>query len=718
MTESRMRRTHYRSCTLCEAGCGVAVESDDGRVVGIRGDDADPFSRGYLCPKGVALADLHEDPDRLRQPLVRDGKTFRQVGWDEAFDLVARRLGEVRAAHGADALAVYQGNPTVHNLGLMSLGQLFFRTLGTRNCFSSSSVDQLPHMVAAHLMFGDGVMMPVPDIDRTELFLCFGANPVVSNGSVMTAPDVRGRLKAVRARGGKVIVVDPRRTETADLADAHIFLRPGTDALLLLSMLHVIFAEKLERPGRVGAFCDGVEDLRQLVLAYAPTVTADTTGVAPDAAVGLARQFAAARGVAYGRVGLCTQEFGGLAAWLLYALNLVCGRLDEVGGMMFSAPAVDTSSLLKVVAGGRLGFARWHSRVRGLPEFYGELPVVALAEEIETPGPGQVRALITSAGNPVLSTPNGTRLDRALAGLDFMVSIDPYLNETTRWAHVILPPTSVLERSHYDLALAGYAVRNVAKYSPPAFARKAGQRHDWEICLELWARLGPGYRRLLKPALLRSGPEGLLDLALRVGPYGWRRGRAGLSLAKLRAHPHGIDLGPLEPCLPGRLNTPDRRIQVTPRLLLADVARLRKRLAEAPRRTGLVLIGRRQLRSNNSWCHNTPRLMRGKPRCTLLIHPEDAAPRGVRDGDMVVLASHAGRIEVSAQVSEEIMRGVVSLPHGWGHQRDGVRLGVARSVAGASANDVTSEEFIDVLTGTAALSGVAVEVTRASARSD
>jgi anaerobic selenocysteine-containing dehydrogenase len=711
MTESRLRRTHHRSCTLCEAGCGVAVEIDDGRVVGIRGDDADPFSRGYLCPKGVALADLHEDPDRLRQPLVRDGKTFRQAGWDEAFDLVARRLGEVRAAHGADALAVYQGNPTVHNLGLMTLGQLFFRTLGTRNCFSSSSVDQLPHMVAAHLMFGDGLMMPVPDIDRTELFLCFGANPVVSNGSLMTAPDLRGRLKAVRARGGKVIVVDPRRTETADLADAHVFLHPGTDALLLLSMLHVIFAEQLERPGRVGAFCDGVEDLRQLALAYAPTVTADTTGVAPDAAVGLARQFAAARGVAYGRIGLCTQEFGGLAAWLLYALNLVCGRLDEVGGMMFSAPAVDTSTLFKVMARGRLGFARWHSRVRGLPEFYGELPVVALAEEIETPGPGQVRALITSAGNPVLSTPNGTRLDRALAGLDFMVSIDPYVNETTRWAHVILPPTSPLERSHYDLALARYAVRNVAKYSPPAFGRNAGQRHDWEICLELWARLGPGYRRLLKPALLRSGPEALLDLAIRVGPYGWRRGRAGLSLAKLRAHPHGIDLGPLEPCLPRRLNTPDRRIQVTPRPLLADIARLRKRLAEAPPRTGLVLIGRRQLRSNNSWCHNAPRLMRGKPRCTLLIHPEDAAPRGVRDGDMVVLASHAGRIQVSAQVSEEIMRGVVSLPHGWGHQRDGVRLGVARSVAGASANDVTSEGFIDVLTGTAALSGVAVEVT-------
>jgi anaerobic selenocysteine-containing dehydrogenase len=717
-----VRQTHYRSCTLCEATCGVAIEVEGDRVVSIRGDDADPFSQGYICPKATALADLHEDPDRLRTPMIREGETWRAASWDEALDLVARRLSEIQAQHGKDALAVYQGNPTAHNLGLLTFAQVALRKLGTRNCFSATSVDQLPHMLAALLMFGDALMMAVPDVDRTDFFLCLGGNPLVSNGSIMTAPDMKRRLKGVRARGGRVVVVDPRRTETAEIADQHLFIRPGTDALLLLSMIHVIFAERLAKPGRVGQFMDGLSELEAIAREYAPETTALATGIAPDDVKQLARDFARAKGVAYGRVGLCTNEFGGLAAWLVYALNLVCGRMDEIGGMMWTTAAVDLEQMAKLV-GFEVGFDRWRSRVRGLPEFGGELPVVTLAEEIETPGEGQIRALITCAGNPVLSTPNGARLDRALETLEFMVSMDPYLNETTRHAHVILPGTSPLERSHYDLALFSFAVRNVAKYSPPLFERGPDQRHDWEIAVELWTRMGmPGTplprlaRGAVKTALLKLQPEAVIDLGLRIGAHGVRKGRRGLTLAKLRAQPHGVDLGPLESRLPGRLRTSDKRVKLAPAAFVGDLARLKQRMAEWTRASGdLVLIGRRQLRSNNSWCHNSARLVKGKARCTLLIHPRDASARGIGDGDTVELASRTGSVRVPAEVSDEIMPGVVSLPHGWGHDRRGTRLAVASSVPGASVNDVTAEDHLDTLSGTAALSGLGVAVTRVAA---
>ncbi len=682
----------------------MAVEVEGDRVVSIRGDEKDPFSRGYICPKATALADLHADPDRLRHPMVREGTAWREVGWDEAFDLVAARITAVQRAHGRDAVAVYQGNPTAHSLGLLTFGQLFLRKLGTKNCYSATSADQLPHMLAAHAMFGDALLMPVPDLDRTDFFLCLGGNPLVSNGSIMTAPDMRGRLKALRARGGKVVVVDPRRSETADIADQHLFIRPGSDALLLLAMLHVIFAERLARPGRAGAFLDGLAELEQAAHEFSPEATARATGIAPAEVRTLVRELAASRGVVYGRIGLCTQEFGGLGAWLAYAINVVLGRIDEPGGVMFTSPAVDVEPLLRTLGHG-LTFGSYKSRVRGLPEFGGELPVVALAEEMDTPGPGQIRAFICSAGNPVLSTPNGTRLERALPNLEFFVAIDMYMNETSRHAHVILPPTSPLEHSHYDLALATLAVRNVAKYSPAVFERAADQRHDAEICLELWSRLGMPklVGRALRPALRRLKPEAILELALRTGRY-------KLSLAKLRAAPHGIDLGPLQPRLPERLRTPAKRIALAPRLYLDDLPRLRARLA-APA-SELVLIGRRHLRSNNSWCHNSARLVKGKARCTLLINPADAAARGIADGDTVELASKTGSVRVPAEVSDEIMTGVVSLPHGWGHDRAGTRLGVASASPGASVNDVTSEELYDPLSGNAALSGLVVAVTR------
>jgi anaerobic selenocysteine-containing dehydrogenase len=701
--------THFHTCTLCEATCGIAVTVEGGQVVDIRGDEDDPFSKGYICPKATALADLQHDPDRLRRPVVRAGESWREVGWDEAFDLVGSRLREVRARHGADALAVYQGNPSAHNLGLLTYGQILFRGLGTRNLFSATSVDQLPQMLASYLMLGNQVLLPVPDIDRTDLFVCLGANPAVSNGSIMTAPNVRARLKAIRARGGQVVVIDPRRTETAALADRHLFLRPGTDALLLLSIANVLFAEDLIRLGRLGRYVSGVDGLRSAASNFAPEVTAGATGVSAEDVRWLARSLARTpRAVLYGRVGTCTQEFGGLTAWLVLAINVLTGHLDELGGPMFTTPAVDAVPLVGATRfRGSLG--RWRSRVRGLPEFGGELPVAVLAEEIETPGDGQIRALITSAGNPVLSTPNGARLEKALAGLDFMVSIDPFINETTRFADVILPPTVHLERPHYELALANYSVRNVAKYAPPVFERGPDQRHDWEICVELAARLlGRGGGAVAGVLGRRLPPESLLDLWLRTGPHGLRRGLRGLSLSRLKQQPHGVDLGPLEPRLPGRLGLRSRKINLAPRQYLDDLPRLRGRLAAPP--DGLVLIGRRQLRSNNSWMHNSERLVKGKPRCTLLMHPDDAAARGLADGDSAELSSAAGTIDVPVELTDAIMPGVVSLPHGWGHARPGVRLGVASAHPGVSINDVTDEQRVDALTGTAAFSGVPVAV--------
>jgi len=702
-----MATTVYRSCPLCEATCGVAITTEGDRVLSVRGDDADPFSKGYICPKGTALGDLHHDPDRLQRPVVRDGAEWRELPWEAAFDLVATRLRQVRDAHGKDAIGVYQGNPTAHNLGLMTYGQLLLRSLGTRNQYSATSLDQLPHMLAALLMFGNQLLMPVPDIDRSDLFICLGANPLVSNGSIMTAPDVKGRLKAIRDRGGRVIVIDPRRTETADKADRHVFIRPGTDAVLLLAMIQVVFAEQLVQTGHVPV--TGVSDLRRITAAWTPERAAPITGIAAGDVRDLTRALAITRrAVLYGRIGICTQEFGGLAAWLCYVLNALTGHLDQPGGLMFTTPAVDPLPLAGKF-GFDGGFARWLSRVSARPEFGGDLPMGVLAEEIETPGTGQIRALITCAGNPVLSAPGGPGLERALGKLDFMVSIDPYINATTRLAHVILPPASPLERSHYDLALNAFAVRNIAKYSPPTFERPAHARHDWEICLALWRRLGAPSKlgpvsRAVEGALGRLGPEALLDFGLRTGPH-------RLSLRRLREAPHGLDLGPLEPRLPKRLGTPDATVHLAPREFVADLARLAARYASpAPAAGGLVMIGRRDLRSNNSWMHNSERLAKGPARCTLLIHPDDASARGLADGGVAKVSTPRGAIELPVEVTDTMMPGVVSVPHGWGHGRSGVRLRVASATPGESLNDILDPAMLDELSGTSALTGQTVEV--------
>ncbi|HEY6006444.1 MAG TPA: molybdopterin-dependent oxidoreductase [Anaeromyxobacter sp.] len=708
-----MPEIRLHTCMLCEAVCGLAVEMEGGRVVGVRGDREDPFSRGHICPKAAAIPDVMEDPDRIREPMRRVGDRWEPVSWRDAIGEAADRLAAIQRAHGRSSVALYLGNPTVHGYGATLGATLLARAIGGRSRFSATSVDQLPQMLAALELFGHQLLLPVPDVDRTDFLLVLGANPLASNGSLMTAPGIAARLAALRGRGGRLVVVDPRRTETAAIADLHLAVRPGGDAALLLGMLHAIFAEGLSRPGRLAGFTDGLDRLAEIAARFPPERVAPRAGIAPDEIRRLARDFASApSAVCYARVGACTQEFGALASWLAVALNVATGNLDRPGGAMFTSPALDLVALNARI-GGRGSAGRFRTRVRGLPEFGGEAPSAAMAEEMETPGPDRIRALVTFAGNPVLSTPNGARLDRALSGLDFMVSIDLYRNETTRHAHLLLPTSFGFERDHFDAVFYSLSVRNAARYAPALVAPPPGVRDDWDVLLDLalaLRRRGVGSRRRGLDLALRAfrflGPRRTLDLLLRLGP---RR----LSVKALERAPHGIDLGPLEPRLPGRLYTPDRCIHLVPERLVADLPRLEAALDAVPPKGALVLVGRRDLRSNNSWMHNSARLVKGRDRCTLLIHPSDAAARDLREGDVAQVRSRVGAARVPVALSAEVAPGVVSLPHGWGHGRAGASLEVAGAHAGASLNDLTDDARVDVLSGNAALSGVPVTVERA-----
>jgi anaerobic selenocysteine-containing dehydrogenase len=729
--------THIHTCPLCEATCGLRIETDGDEVLSIRGDDEDVFSRGFLCPKAHGLKALHEDPDRLRRPLVRRDGALREATWAEAWQAVEDGLAPLLEQHGRNAVAVYLGNPSAHNLSANVYAPVFLKALGSQNVYTASTVDQMPKQVSAGLMFGAMLSVPVPDLDRCEHLLVLGANPLVSNGSLMTSPNARGRIRAIRERGGKVVVIDPRRSRTAEEADEHHAIVPGTDAHFLFGIVHTLFDEGLADPGDLAQHCEGMGEVERLAADFAPERVAAHCGIDASEIRRIARELAAApRGACYGRIGTCTQEFGTLASWLVDVVNVLTGNLDREGGAMFTRAAAAQRNASGTPGSGKgVNLGRWASRVRGLPEAYGELPVVCLSEEIETPGEGQVRALVTVAGNPVVSTPQSERLDRALPQLDFMVSLDIYVNETTRHADVILPGPSPLARSHYDLALYQLAVRNVANYSTPVMEPEPDLEPEWQQLLRLTAIVtGQGadadldaldsfvIDTLIKRAVsdpqsklagrdpaeireelgARRGPDRALDLFLRAGPY-------GLTLEELEASPHGIDFGALEPRIPEVLRTPSGKVELAPGPLVADVERLRASL-ETARNGHLVLIGRRQLRSNNSWMHNLRPLVKGKDRCTMHVNPHDAERLGLVDGAQARLTSDTGTIEAPVEVTDAIRAGVVSIPHGWGHDAPGVRLDVARDHAGVNSNVLADTSLIDPLSGNAVLNGIPVEV--------
>ena len=736
MTATEAGRTAYRTCPLCEATCGLELTLAGDRVTRVRGDRDDVFSHGFICPKGAALGQLHDDPDRLRTPLVRRNGELRPAGFDEAFALIDERLSPI-LADDRNAVAVFLGNPTIHNLSGQTHARALLKALGSRNIYSASSVDQLPKQLAAGLMFGTGTSVPVPDVDRTDHLLMLGANPLASNGSLMTAPDIRGRLRDLRARGGRLVVVDPRRTRTAAEADEHVAIRPGADAALLFALVHVLFDEGLAAPGeRLTALTAGLDTVRALAETFSPEAVAATTAIPPATTRRLARELAAAPTAAvYGRIGTCTQPFGTLASWLVDVLNLLTGNLDAPGGAMFPRGAAGHSNTTGTPGVGRgVRIGRFRSRVRGLPEVFGELPAACLAEEIDTPGAGRVRALITLAGNPARSLPNSARLTAALDELELMVSVDAYLTETSRHADVVLPVPSPLHRGHYDLALYQFAVHNVAHYSPPVLPPDPDLPDEWVTLLRLAGvaagagpdvdvavldemvartviereRATPGSRlagesteAILADLAPHVGPERILDLLLRSGPD-------ELSLDALLDAPHGVDLGPLQPRLPDLLRTPSGRIELAPEAIVADVERLRASLEHRPAPDELVLIGRRHLRSNNSWMHNLPMLAGGPERCTLQVHPDDAARLALTPGEPATVRSRTGEIVALVEVTDEVMPGVVSLPHGWGHDdpRAGQTLAAARP--GVNSNLLGDETLLDAVSGNAVLNGIPV----------
>jgi anaerobic selenocysteine-containing dehydrogenase len=691
-----MATVHTRTCHICEANCGILVALEGSKVVSIKGDPDDVLSRGHICPKATAIADLQDDPDRLRAPLKRTAAGWQPIGWDQAFAEIGQRFAAVRASGGAGGL--YVGNPTAHNYSVGMMTGHLKRAIGTRFIWSASTVDQIPHQLVQFWMFGHNSLFPIADIDRTETMLIIGGNPMASNGSVWTVPGIRHRIKALQDRGGKLIVVDPRRTETAELADTHLFIRPGTDPAFLAALLLALDEAGAINPGRLAPMLDSFDEALAALRAFDIATLATHCGIAEqDIRAVASRLGSGAPAITYGRMGVSTAEFGTLNHWLIQLLNIATGNLDAQGGMMFSNPGVDV-----VAQAGQGTWGRFRSRVSGLPEIMSELPVVTMAEEITTPGEGQVKALFTVAGNPVLSCPDGKALDAALETLDLMVSVDMYVTETSRHAHYILPPCGPLQKDHYALFLGAIAVRNYAKYSP-ALLPMGADKSDWEIVGGLATAILTAQGQ---PAPNLRHPRDTLDHMLQKSPH-------GLTLEQVEAHPHGLDLGELQPGrLPERLHTPDRTIRCLPEAIPAELQRFAERMAETPTEA-LRLIGRRHLRSNNSWLHNSKRLLKGPDRCTLMIHPDDAQARGIADGQPVTITSRIGEVTAPAEITDSVMPGTVSLPHGWGHGRDGVQLSVARTKPGVSLNDLTDRQRFDPLSGNAALNGLPVAVANA-----
>lgn len=757
--DSMQSFTHYRTCNLCEAMCGIAIEVENNQIASIKGDTDDPFSKGHICPKALALKDIQEDPDRLKQPLMKTKDGWKTISWNRAFDLVANKAKDIQKTHGKNALGAYFGNPNTHHHGNILFLLPFIQALKTKNRFSATSNDQLPHMQANLEMFGNQYLFPVPDIDHMDLFILLGSNPAASNGSLMSAPDYSARLKKICQRG-EVILIDPRKTETSKTSTEHLFIKPGTDAFLLLGILNTLFAENLIETGRLHPHMEGIAEIQLICAEFSPEKVSDITGISSQKIIDIANKLAKTpRACIFGRMGTSTQEFGGIATWLIYVINALSNHLDERGGLMFTKPAADMTEITDWL--GQKGRINRYKSLSGLPEFSGELPASTMADQILLESDEQIKMMFVVAGNPILSSSNSQRLDEAFKSLDFVVSIDFYLNETSRHADIILPPTAPLEQSHYDLAFNMISVRNVAKYSPALFENDKDTRHDWQILLELKKRLES--LDLLSHAkeltsyqvMKRVGPDGLLDLILRTGPYGTQlpgtsqTGRflvdaiqgiipskhpirkvidlspygtpnrslsKGLCLSSLLNYPHGIDLGPLQSRLPERLYTPKKRIRLAPINYLKDMTRLRKAFERQPT-DELLLIGRRHVRSNNSWLHNSQRLVKGKNRCTLMIHPNDAKQAKLADGDTALVQSRVGMVHIETQITSDMMQGVISIPHGWGHSMPDTQLHVASNHPGVNLNILSDDQFVDRLTGTAALNGVPVSVTKVKSSS-
>ncbi|MFQ3237034.1 MAG: anaerobic selenocysteine-containing dehydrogenase [Paraglaciecola sp.] len=716
---------HYSTCTLCEAMCGIEVTTQGREILSIAGDKLNPFSEGHVCPKAGALKDLYDDPQRLRQPMEKTHSGWQAISWDVALDKVAAGLHQVQQRHGADSVGIYLGNPNAHNMGAILYGPYFYRALKTHNRYSATSVDQLPHHIVSRQLFGHQSQIPIPDIDHTDYFMIIGGNPLASNGSIMTVPHIKRRLKAIQKRGGKVVVIDPKKSETADISCEHHFIRPGSDALLMLAMLHYLFARDLAKPGKLLSYAPQLTDVAPYVAAYPPERVADIVGISQQQIEQLVEDFCHAESaVCYGRMGASVQAFGTLTQYLIMLFNMLTGNVDKPGGMMFTQPAADI-----LPHSGRGSIGKYRTRVRNLPAFGGEYPVSALAEEIQTPGAGQIKAMVIAGGNPVLTTPNGQQLDKAFDGLDFMVAVDFYITESSRHADIILPPVTALERDHYDVVFHKFAVRNSSKYSPAVFEPQAQTRTDWQIYLSLAQRLDQlnGLPTEQYQGLWHKEPKGVVDDLLRSGRYA--KGEHNLSIPTLINQPHGIDLGPLQPDLPEAIYHDDKQIHLAFDYFMADLPRLDshffaqgspyQQLINQPDR--LLLIGRRHLKSNNSWLHNSPRMMKGlnktndgksntHTRCTAQLHPRDGLRLNITQGQSISVASRVGEITLAVDITDKIMPGVISIPHGWGHNKKGTAWQLAEHHSGVSVNDLTDEMVLDELSGNAVLNGVPVTV--------
>lgn len=706
------QQKHFSTCTLCEAMCGVEVVTQGKEILSIAGDKLNPFSQGHVCPKAMAMKDLYDDPDRIRTPMEKTAEGWNEVSWEYALNKVATELFKTQQEHGVESVATYLGNPNAHNMGSILFGPHFYRALKSHNRYSATSVDQLPHHIVSRKLFGHQSQIPIPDIDHTQCFMIIGGNPLASNGSIMTVPHIKRRLKGIQARGGKVVVIDPKKSETADISCEHHFIKPGTDALLMLAMIHEVFEQQLVNYGELVEVAPDLKDIEPFVESYSAKRVAPLIGMSETQITELVVTFCkAGPAVCYGRMGASVQAFGTLTQYLIMLFNMLTGNLDRAGGMMFTQPAADL-----LPHSGRGSIGGFHSRVRGLPAFAGEFPVSALAEEMTTQGEGQIKALVLGAGNPVLTTPNGLQLDKAIEQLDFMVAIDFYITETSRHANIILPPVTSLERDHYDIVFHNFAVRNSSKFSPAVFPLQENSKTDWQIYLGLAERLDKlnGVATEKYQGLWEQKPKGIVNELLLNGRYSYQD--KPLSIDVLLANPHGIDLGPLQPNLPDAIYHHNKLIDLSFDYFMADLPRLNKHFFESEplHADSLLLIGRRHLKTNNSWLHNSKRMVKGTnhglSRCTAQLHPEDANKFQIADKQMIMVTSRVGQVMLPAEITDKIMPGVISIPHGWGHNKKGIQLQTAKEHAGVSVNDLTDEMVLDELSGNAVLNGVPVTI--------